>query len=280
MARTRGWLWALLLLYVAARVCQLFAGRIPTLAIVILHVIPPALFAVIHGSVLYGRRGIAAFACLCLGIGTLAETVALRTGFPFGSYYFTDVMGPKVFQLPVLLTLAYLGIGYAAWVVAVLILDCAGKPIRGSRVVLLPLLASVAMVSWDAAMDPNWSLLDHAWTWRKGGAYFGVPVSNYLGWLLTAYSYYQGFALYCRWRAVKTPAMSRGFWLPAILLYATCAAGNLLLPAWPMAPPVVTDAVGRQWATADILAACAAVSILVMAPLALLAWLRTRRMAD
>jgi hypothetical protein len=29
----------------------------------------------------------------------------LRTGFPFGHYYFTDVMGPKIFQLPVLLLL-------------------------------------------------------------------------------------------------------------------------------------------------------------------------------
>src|SRR5579872_335288 len=122
-------LWGMLALYALARVCQIFAGRLPTLLIVVLHVVPPALFAFAHGSALYGRRGIAIFAACCLGFGTLAETVGLRTGFPFGRYYFTGVMGPKVFQLPVLLALAYLGIGYVAWILALLILRQAGKPI-------------------------------------------------------------------------------------------------------------------------------------------------------
>ncbi len=101
----------MLLLYVLARRCQLYADRLPSLPIVVLHVIPLALFAVAHGAVLYQPRGILIFAALCLGFGTLAEIVSLRTGFPFGHYYFTDVMGPKLFQLPVLLALAYLGIG-------------------------------------------------------------------------------------------------------------------------------------------------------------------------
>jgi uncharacterized membrane protein len=55
---------------------------------------------------LYRPRGISIFAALCLGFRTLAESVSFRTGFPFRHYYFTDVMGPKIFQLPVLLALA------------------------------------------------------------------------------------------------------------------------------------------------------------------------------
>jgi hypothetical protein len=46
-----------------------------------------------------------------------------------------------------------------------------------------------------------------------------------------------------------------------------------------MAPPVVTDATGKQWLTADILAGCVAVSLLVMLPFALLAWFRLRNRA-
>src|SRR5271170_4571920 len=92
-----GWrayfVWGTLLLYVFARLCQLYADRLPTLLIVLLHVVPPALFALVHGSFLYQPRGISIFAAFCLGFGTLAESVSLRTGFPFGHYYFTDVMG-------------------------------------------------------------------------------------------------------------------------------------------------------------------------------------------
>jgi hypothetical protein len=51
--RIRFVLLPLLLFYLAARVLQLFAGRIPSLLIVALHVVLPALFALIHGSRIY-----------------------------------------------------------------------------------------------------------------------------------------------------------------------------------------------------------------------------------
>jgi uncharacterized membrane protein len=270
-------LWGMLVAYVVARVCQIDAGSLPSLLIVVLHVVPPALFAFAHGSVLYGAKGISVFALLCLGFGTLAESLSLRTGFPFGHYYFTDVMGPKLFQLPVLLALAYLGIGYAAWTLALLILGYVDKPICGKGVLALPLLASFIMLAWDLAMDPNWSTLDHAWVWKQGGAYFGVPISNFFGWFFTGYLYYQGFALYCNVNPIS-PAPSRsGFWLPAILIYAVCALGNLLAFEHPITPPVVIDAAGQQWLTSDILRCCVLVSVFVMAPFPLLAWLKVRK---
>jgi putative membrane protein len=116
-------------------------------------------------------------------------------------------------------------------------------------------------------------MLDHAWVWRGGGAYFGVPVSNFVGWFLTAYLYYQAFALYCR--ANPTAAAPGTFWLPAILLYAVCALGNILILKQPMAPPVVTDPAGRRWLTADILGACVLVSLLLMMLFAVLAGRKT-----
>jgi uncharacterized membrane protein len=104
--------------YSAARILQLFSGSVPSLVIVSLHVIPAALFAIIHGSLVYGRRGILIFATLCLSVGTIAESLSLRTGFPFGHYEFTELMAPKLFDLPILLALAYLGMGYVLWVLS------------------------------------------------------------------------------------------------------------------------------------------------------------------
>ncbi|HEY6467176.1 MAG TPA: hypothetical protein VIY69_14350 [Candidatus Acidoferrales bacterium] len=79
---SRSLLLTLLILYLVARILQLFAGKVPSLLIVILTVIPPALFAVIHGASIYRSRGVLVFAGLSLGIGTLLESVSLRTGFP------------------------------------------------------------------------------------------------------------------------------------------------------------------------------------------------------
>ena len=122
------------------------------------------------------------------------------------------------------------------------------------------------MLAWDIAMDPDWSTVDHIWVWHSGGAYFGVPLSNFGGWFLTASLYYLAFALYCKMRPISSQPTLQVFWGLPILLYATCALGNLLLLRQPMAPPIVFDAAGKQWHTGDILVSCILISLLVMTP--------------
>jgi putative membrane protein len=255
-------------------VLQVFPNQVPTLLIVVLHVLPPALFALIHGRRLYGTKGIVVFMVLCLVISSALESLSLRTSFPFGHYYFTGVMGLKLFQLPLLLSLAYVGVGYLAWVVASLIV---GAP-QSSRAAtfIVPCVAAVVMCSWDLAMDPVWANIDRAWVWLDGGGYFGVPFSNFFGWLLTTSIFYQAFALWLRGQPLRPsdPTYSR----LAVLMYGIVALGNLLVavpsalpPSW---PKTIADAAGRQWQTSDIIRASILTSVFVMVPFALIAWVR------
>jgi putative membrane protein len=262
-------MYLLLLLYVAARILQPFAGKVPTLLIVVLHVLPPAAFAFLHGRMVYRTRGILVFLAVCLGVGAFFESLGLRTGFPFGSYYFTDLMGPKVFQLPVLLVLAYVGMGYVSWVIGLLILGSPARTLTGRQVVLLPPVASFVMVAWDLAMDPVWTNIDHAWVWRNGGAYFGVPVSNFFGWFLTIYVIYQVFAVYLRNRAF--PSLPPEFWRLPVLFYGASAAGNLLLAIPSSTAGTVTTS---NWTASGIVGVCVLVSFFVMGPFTLIAWSR------
>lgn len=268
-------LWAALLSYFVARIFQLYADRLPTLLIVVFHVVPPAVFAIVHGATLYRLKGMLVFVSSCLCVGALFESLSLRTGFPFGHYYFTTVMGPKLFQLPVLLLLAYLGMGYCSWVMSLLVCGRVSTPLTGGRLFLVPAAASFMMLAWDLSMEADWSTVDRAWVWRDGGAFYGVPLSNFFGWYLTTYVFYVAFALYCKNRLVDWPS-SRSYWRAPIFLYGICAVGNLLILRLPMAPPTVTDASGRQWITMDILMAGAWISLLVMTPMALLAWHRLK----
>ena len=271
----RSLLLILLFLYLVARICQLFAGRIPGLLIVALHVIPPALFALIHGARIYGSRSILVFTTLSLGIGTLFEIVSLRTGFPFGHYRFTDLMGPKLFDLPILLALAYVGMGYLSWVLGLTILGYQNEPLLGRKIVLLPLMASFAMTAWDLSMDPVWADIDKAWVWRDGGSYYGVPISNFFGWFLTVCIFYQLFALYVRKRAISPSRTSHG--RLAVLFYIASAIGNLLVTAPASLGEVFVDAAGRRWMISDILWASRLISIFLMMPLGLIAWVRASK---
>src|SRR5262249_14829519 len=140
---------------------------------------------------------------------------------------------------------------------------------------LLPLAASFIMTAWDLSMDAVWADIDHAWVWRDGGSYYGVPISNFFGWFFTAHSFYQLFSLYIRRRvSVQNPA---AHWRLAILFYAASAAGNLLVVAPSSLGGVFVDAVGKRWMISDILWASRFVSIFLMMPLSLIAWLKAAK---
>jgi uncharacterized membrane protein len=268
--------WSLIVLYAVARVLQVFPGRVPMSGIVALHVIPPIFFSLIHGARVYRIRGILTFFAICFVIGNIFENVGVRTGFPFGNYYFTDLMGPKISVVPVMLGLAYLGMAYLSWILAGLILGDLQKAQR-HRMLYLPMVASFLMVAWDFCMDPVWSTVLHAWIWRGGGAYFGVPVSNFLGWYLTVYVIYLIFALYLRGRLTAGNGLPSSYWRAAIVFYGVSAAGNMLVAIPQRGPAVVHDATGAAWRVGDITATCALVSIFTMGAFTVLAWIRVDR---
>jgi uncharacterized membrane protein len=280
-------LWALLALFTLGRVLQLFAGSapgyVPLLAVIVLHVVPALLFALIHGAQLCGTRAIVIFFALFLVLGNIIENIGVLTGFPFGHYYFTERMGPKFFQVPITLGLAYLGMSYLAWVLAGLILNGGTGPDGSTtigtssvRVFALPLTASFLMTAWDFSMDPVWShdpaLLDLDARWRV----FRVPVTNFLGWLLTNYFIYQLFAFYLRKRSTGPTILAPSSSRLAVLFYSVSAAGNLLLLLGkpPGGLAIVTDGAGNAWRVRDIVGATALVSIFCMGAFAIFAWVR------
>jgi len=157
------------------------------------------------------------------------ENLSILTGFPFGHYYYTNALGPKITLVPILIFPSYIAFGYLAWVLSILIV---GGVRRGSTIfttVAVPLVASFMMVAWDLSLDPIASTIRQNWIWTQGGGYFGVPISNFLGWSFTVYVFLQPFALYMRHRG--SDALSRtapiAHYLQAILVYLWTSVGFL-----------------------------------------------------
>ncbi len=278
--RTRtssAFLTTLLILYAFTRILQIVPFSTPSTSIVALEIFSALAFALIHGTHHYRLRGMLVFALICLIIGNALENLSILTGFPFGHYVFLPLMGPQLLNVPILLGLAYIGMAYVSWTLARLILVATSTRPESTHRITLPLLAAVIMTAWDFAQDPVWSTLLHAWRWRDGGIWFGVPLTNYAGWLLTVFLIYLAFTQYLR-HAAATPRPASPQWRAPVLLYALCALGNVLQILRPQPLEVVTDPTGAQWHTAAILRASALVSIVVMGSFALFAWLRIRRL--
>ena len=109
--------------------------------------------------------------------GYAIETVGVVTGLPYGRFYYGDALGGKVLGLvPYLLPVSYvplvIGAVAAAWSTA------------ANRRILWTLLSAVLLVLIDGVLDPGAVALGF-WVWPEGGVYYGVPLSNYAGWLLS-----------------------------------------------------------------------------------------------
>jgi uncharacterized membrane protein len=153
VTRSNG-LWAVCLLFALYTVATgLLPGAVPggidglTLTAFLV------VFALVHGGVRYGWRGILTFVVICLLVSNALENLSILTGFPFGRYTYTDVLGPKLFLVPFIIGGAYAGAGYLSWMVAHVLLGHTGPSSR-LAVWALPLIGAVLMVSWDLSFDP------------------------------------------------------------------------------------------------------------------------------
>ena len=123
------------------------------------------------------------------------------------------------------------------------------------------------MVAWDLSFDPIFSTINHAWIWLDGGSYFGVPFSNFLGWLLTTFVFFQLFALYLNGRPAVQSTADQPARLPslqAILFYGLIAVGYLLNNLTRDMRGTVTDAAGMVWQVQDIYAVTGLMALFTM----------------
>ncbi|MFX0168324.1 MAG: carotenoid biosynthesis protein [Candidatus Hodarchaeota archaeon] len=111
-----------------------------------------------------------------VGLTYCIEGFGIITGFPYGYFYYTGILGFKLFDLvPWTVPFAFLPLLVGSFVVAKQFVRAPWK---------LVLLSAIFLVLVDLVLDPALVLLN-IWVWITPGVYYGVPVTNYLGWFFT-----------------------------------------------------------------------------------------------
>lgn len=178
-----------------------------------------------HGVLRYGWLKMFIFFGITFIISWSYESLSILTSFPFGWYHYTDWWSPMLGLVPIMIMPAYFGMGYFAWIIAHILLDKKNNLMNGSEIVLIPVLASFVMVMWDICMDPFNSTIQNYWIWHNGGAYFGVPFVNFLGWFLCVFTFFFIFSLILRKQknieAADISISNKTFWLLPVILYGS-----------------------------------------------------------
>ncbi|MCA1688117.1 MAG: carotenoid biosynthesis protein [Actinobacteria bacterium] len=168
----------------------------------------------------------AALSLLALSaFGFAIETVGVATGLPYGSFYYGDALGQKFLGLvPYLLPVSYaplvIGAVAASWK------DSLGLDHR----LLLILQAAVLLALMDGVLDPGAAVLGF-WVWAGGGAYYGVPLSNYAGWLLSGTLAAALLLAAGRWRDAPLPGLLDGAVLALAFWTGVAVFSGLVVPA-------------------------------------------------
>jgi len=235
--------------------------------------------ALVHAAFAYGARRALVLFVLSNAIAFAMENLGAATGFPFGAYHFevgADL--PHVGLIPIIVGPLWFAAGYFSWAVASVLLDGADRQLdRPFALIALPVVAAFAMTQWDLVMDAPNATIAKIWIWHDSGGVFGVPLSNYLGWLLTSWLMFQAFALCLRRNGLR-PDRRIGLKLPATGILFYIGAGLTHLVPWIMGGTgEVVDARGYGWQVHDIREATVAILMLTMVFTALLAALRLLR---
>lgn len=178
-----------------------------------------------------GWRRTLAFALWVSPTALLAELASTRVGFPFGLYRYTGATQGRelfVFDVPLMDPLSFTFLGYASFCLARAAFG-ARRPPRWA----LALATGGLMMLIDVVVDPL-AVLGDRWflgplfRYAEPGWYFGVPLSNFGGWVLVGVVGVGGYL------AATGPAGAPrpGRVLPGIALYYGVLGFNLAVTAW------------------------------------------------
>jgi uncharacterized membrane protein len=99
-----------------------------------------------------------------------AELLGTETGFPYGHFSYSALLGPQIAGLPI-------GVLFV-WPIVILSSITLWKNKR-----LLPVWGGIAALLFDVVIEPTAIRLGY-WSWQETGFYHGAPLSNFVGWFL------------------------------------------------------------------------------------------------
>lgn len=190
----------------------------------------PVTFALLHSLKYFGKKHTLVVFLIIIAISYTAEFLGVHTGQIFGHYYYNaspNINGFLIAGVPPLVTFSYISMGYTSYLLARIILGKFGK-LQGAAFIGIPIIAAMFMTVWDMAFDPIASYVQQRYIWETGGAYFGVPLRNFVGWFLTTFTFFSIINIYLNYAAKAKDYIDKPSRLflsePVVLMGANAAA--------------------------------------------------------
>ncbi|MCG2583602.1 carotenoid biosynthesis protein [Massilia sp. TS11] len=173
---------ALLLAFLAATASRAWSDT--TVALIIASVL---MFACCWASAIHllGARAALRFVLLGVSFGWFAEQMGATRGWFFGDYVYTEVLGPRIGAVPVVIPLMWFALSYTGYVIANLLVWQTARDNAASlgQNLVMALLAALIVCAYDLGADPYMVYVLKAWIMAKtDGWWFGETLQGFVGW--------------------------------------------------------------------------------------------------
>lgn len=224
--------WIIIAILLLATIVTRLALDIPNLVVMkMIFYFSLAIFGWVHGIKRYGFKNMFIWFIVTWLISNFFEGLSVKMGFPFGNYHYT-APGPRIFEVPVYIMIAYFGIVYVSWTVTQSLLAQFNEKIKGVMKFILPISTAIVMTMWDLSTDVVSSQLVKTWIWEDGGGFFGVPISNFVGWVFVVYCFMQVFTVFIANKnydvSKENITSNKIYWLQASIVYLIMGLGLVL----------------------------------------------------
>ncbi len=157
---------------------------------------------------LLGPKPALRFVVISVVVGWISEELGATLGWFFGSYTYTEVLGPRIGTVPIIIPLMWFALSYVAYVLANLLVwqtpSDGAVPLKQSLV--MSLLAALIVCAYDLGADPYMVFTLKAWIMTKtDGWWFGETLQGFFGWTFVAFVIIFSFRLTLR-RSPPLPA--------------------------------------------------------------------------
>ncbi|HSV34627.1 MAG TPA: carotenoid biosynthesis protein, partial [Ramlibacter sp.] len=150
---------------------------------------------------LLGRRTAWTFLLAAAALGWFAEQTGSTLGWFFGDYTYTEVLGPRLGAVPLVIPLMWFGLCYIGFHMACLVLWRQPAPPHPGwkAAVLASLLAAMIVTAFDLGADPYFVYQLKAWIMvKKDGQWFGETVRGFEGWMVVSFAIVTAFQAIAR----------------------------------------------------------------------------------
>jgi putative membrane protein len=170
-----------------------------------------------------GALALVALGCFAVAI----ETFAVRTGYPYGQFSYGDKIGFKLFGVtPWTVPFAWTPLMLAGYALARYV--SASRRVRSTATILV--VAALFTVLIDATLDPG-AVSQKFWTYQHPGVYYGVPWSNFAGWLFSGVIGAAILQSFVRRNESPPAGLLVSTWLILVFWTSVCAWSTLWIPA-------------------------------------------------